>query len=632
MADKSTVELALKSEEMQRALDAAERSFVAFGDRVKSALSGAFRSISDTIAGVFNSLKSGQQAWFSTEQGGVRVKAMLKSMGDVVGYTADQLQKMNDAMVRGSHHSEDAVRAAHLALIQYKNIRSAQAVQDDDSNLTRKERRARFHSGRLPTPNIDVFKETMKQAENLAATLGISLAEAADRLGAALNDPVEGLKKLQDLGVKFTSQEQGMIRYFIATNDGLNLQALMLKKLEEKFGGAGEAMRNTFGAKAEQLNNILGEIHKKVAQLLVPTLDKYFIPAAQAAAKAIDYIVEKSKQFSGLISSYVEAGIKKAVVWLQKFVEQATIGFSYVQAAVQEFGGFWQGMWAMSKAVAADALAWVIEHLVKWYDVAKGVLLNVWDAFKGVWAKVLEGAKVVFDALAEGWKRFYKFLIDLFKEMGKSASNFYQGLKMIFSGKGFDAAFGNFGKGFNAGIDGAKKKLDGIKDDLKKGFDPNDANNFGKRLRDAAAGDRKAADALMNDFEKRFKDNIGKNMDRVHAFIDAMKKMMGMKDDVKGDAKNPRFNFEESPEDRRAMAGGFEDLVAVNRRIQQAAAKPPELSELQKQTAIMTSQLQVAADMRDAMRARAHMTGPVGRGPNDVAKDNNMLVPEGMGV
>ena len=120
----------------------------------------------------------------------------------------------------------------------------------------------------------DVFKSATKAIMDLNAVFGDasnpeSLRSTAIQVGKALNDPLTGLLALRRAGVSFTAAQKEMIQSLVESGKLVEAQNMILKELEDQFGGAAEAAVNT----GTQLKNAFGDYLEVIGKRMLPALD-----------------------------------------------------------------------------------------------------------------------------------------------------------------------------------------------------------------------------------------------------------------------------------------------------------------------------------------------------------------------
>ena len=164
------------------------------------------------------------------EQASAQLDAALKSTGGTAGLTAQQIKAYAAELQRTTTVSDDAVISMNAQLMAFDQIQG------------------------------ETFKRATSAIVDLSARMGIDLKSAAIQVGKALQDPADGLSMLARSGVKFSEDQELVIKHLAETNRLAEAQAIILGALEAKFGGAGEAARGTFAGAMTGLSNAMSDV------------------------------------------------------------------------------------------------------------------------------------------------------------------------------------------------------------------------------------------------------------------------------------------------------------------------------------------------------------------------------------
>jgi hypothetical protein len=104
------------------------------------------------------------------------------------------------------------------------------------------------------------FKRAQVAVLDLATALGKDLNSSALLVGRALADPVKGMTALGRAGVVLSKEQQGIIKSLVQSGRAAEAQAIILRELEKRYGGAAEAARNTFGGALAGLKNAFDDL------------------------------------------------------------------------------------------------------------------------------------------------------------------------------------------------------------------------------------------------------------------------------------------------------------------------------------------------------------------------------------
>lgn len=160
---------------------------------------------------------------FQNEQ--AQLAAVLKSTGEAAGFSQGKLNEMADAISRTSILSAGEINQAQTTLLAFTGI-----VGEE-------------------------FPRALQAAVDMASRTGMSVVSASETIGRALDIPSKGLAALSKQGFRFTEDQKKLAEYLESTGRTAEAQAMILQALEESYGGAAEAARNTLGGALTALSN-----------------------------------------------------------------------------------------------------------------------------------------------------------------------------------------------------------------------------------------------------------------------------------------------------------------------------------------------------------------------------------------
>ncbi len=160
---------------------------------------------------------------FQNEQ--AQLTAVLRSTGEAAGYSQQQLNAMADSMSRASTVSAGEINQAQTNLLSFTGI-----VGEE-------------------------FPRALQAAIDMASRTGMSVTSAAETVGRALDVPSQGLAALSRQGFRFTEDQKELAKYLEKTGRSAEAQAIILEALEESYGGAAQAARDTLGGALAGLSN-----------------------------------------------------------------------------------------------------------------------------------------------------------------------------------------------------------------------------------------------------------------------------------------------------------------------------------------------------------------------------------------
>lgn len=629
MADRAEVTLGLNTEPLKKAIGKAQESFSKFGSSVRDKMSSvgsgmraAFSKAGSVIRGVFSKIASFVTDTFKSvfgflreqiplfaigigaglavgiknlneyEESLSRIKAQLRATQGLSGQTVESLTGMADEMMRFTTVSDQAVMNAQTVLLQMINVRG------------------------------EVFDEATKLSADLAAVTGSDMASAADRIGRALQDPIQGLKMLRAEGVIYTQQEQLMIETMIRSGDIIGAQEHILKRLSNLYGGAAAEQANTFTGKVRQLNNILGAAWRSMAESLTPALEKmlpWVRKSAEFVEKAADVfgdwvvaIVEWAEQSGDVIESWAEKAKAAFMTLSQAIVSGLTFAFTYVQTAFEDFPAFvkkaqadvlviweqlsqtmqvaWEHVTVFLQNVFLDTID-IIKEQLPGFGKNFGETMNWMTEFVHVFELAWRSLQIAATTVVTG-------IVGLLEKLGKgieSVINLMPGMQVKFTDTLTEMRKG-LGQLLEEQVEGLKKKfvegpeLDKMDELIRKAKSGERATVSGvseadkRRLEELKEKAREAG----QEFGSSFDQNFAKNREAVDGLMERMKNAFGFGEDARvGKDKGKKGRGGSSPfilENQQSGGGGaFEDLLSLQKRIQSAAFKSPEVIAIQQQ-------------------------------------------------
>ncbi|MGB3290932.1 MAG: phage tail length tape measure family protein [Burkholderiaceae bacterium] len=170
------------------------------------------------------------QETIQAEQEQAQLAAVLKSTGQAAGFSRSELNAMADAMSMASTVSAGEINQAQTTLLAFTGIAGKQ------------------------------FPEALQAAIDMAARTGMSVVQASETIGRALDIPSQGLTSLSKQGFRFTEDQKKLAEKLEETGKTAEAQAIILDALKESYGGAAQAARNTFGGALTGLKNVLDDL------------------------------------------------------------------------------------------------------------------------------------------------------------------------------------------------------------------------------------------------------------------------------------------------------------------------------------------------------------------------------------
>lgn len=267
-------DLTLNSASFESSAQRARREFKQFQQSVAADTSAMQKSL-ESITGLFKGLAVGAIAAFGTagvagaigaaikefkdsEQALLKLQGVLKATGNTTGFTAKQIDDLSNALEATTMATDDMVKAAAARLATFGTVAGTN------------------------------FKRAIELANDLSAVFGGDVVGAVEKVGNALNNPVEGLKLLTREVRAFSPEVAESAKQLFEMGRAAEAQTLILDELAKRVGGAAEGQN---GGLAGQFDYLVKTFQNVGAEILVQT---HFIEgltgAIQAAGAAMNAI------------------------------------------------------------------------------------------------------------------------------------------------------------------------------------------------------------------------------------------------------------------------------------------------------------------------------------------------------
>ena len=165
-------------------------------------------AVGAALGGVIALVKKSVDAFAAHEQVYKRLEGVLRATGYASGLTAKELDSFATSLDKATLAAKNEVLAAASVLATFRSV-----------------------SG-------ETFKRTLTLAQDMAAVFGGDLKSSATRLGKALEDPVNGVTALREVGVSFTQSQRDLITSLTETGQAAEAQRVILDTVQQQIGGA----------------------------------------------------------------------------------------------------------------------------------------------------------------------------------------------------------------------------------------------------------------------------------------------------------------------------------------------------------------------------------------------------------
>ena len=268
-----------KGREISRAARQRAKETEEAWSKVGSAIGAVFASI--TAGAVFQKFIAETRA---AEQEQAQLAAVLKSTGNAAGYSQERLNEMASGMQSALGIAAGQINSAQTVLLAFTNI-----VGEN-----------------LPA--------ALQAAADHSARTGSDIKASAEIMGRALDVPSVGMASLQKQGFKFSESQIKVAQELERTGKIAEAQKIVLESLNESYGGAAAAARDTFGGSLTALQNTINELltgdsgsmaeMKKSVEALNSTLSSEQTRAAfHTATSLMANLASKAAQTAAVLNS-----------------------------------------------------------------------------------------------------------------------------------------------------------------------------------------------------------------------------------------------------------------------------------------------------------------------------------------
>ena len=224
----------------EREADRAQRKIAADAKKRAKEVEEAWKGTKDTISNVVGGAIAGFSAGavfskFITEtvqaqkeQAGLA--AALKATGNAAGFSIERLNEMAGQMEAATGIAAGELNQAQKVLTGFTNI-----VGEN-------------------------YAKALQSAADYSAYTGQSMTASAELMGRALNIPSVGMASLAKQGFKFTEEQIKLAQSLEETGRVAEAQKIVFDALDETYGGAAVAARDTLGGAMSALKNTINSL------------------------------------------------------------------------------------------------------------------------------------------------------------------------------------------------------------------------------------------------------------------------------------------------------------------------------------------------------------------------------------
>lgn len=220
-------------------------------DKSADKLSKKFESLGSTLSlsvtaplSLFGALAL--REFGQAERAIAKVESALRVTGNRIGITFDELQKASQNIQQNSIFGDDEI------------------LEKVSSQLLR-----------IPGLTKQTFFEAQQAVTDLSAALGTDLQSATLQVAKALENPVEAINSLSRVGIRFSKDQQALIKSLVDSGRAAEAQGIIIDRLNAKFEGTGKAISETSFGAIQQFKNNLGDLIEVIGGQLFKVINPF---------------------------------------------------------------------------------------------------------------------------------------------------------------------------------------------------------------------------------------------------------------------------------------------------------------------------------------------------------------------
>jgi hypothetical protein len=242
---------------------------------------GVFEGMKEEAAGALTSLVSltavievirktidyigeAENAYFAKQDARAKLDQIIKDTGASAWTSSAKIASMAESLEKTTTYGDDTIETMQGVLLGFKNIKG------------------------------DNFTAASKAVLDMATVMKMDLTSAAQAVGKALDDPINGMDSLSRQGFKFTAQEKELLAALVKSGDQEKAQKVILEALSSAYGGTSEAVAQTAKGTKEQLGNALDNMNAQIGKFIsrpLTALRKAFIELANANERGLKILM-----------------------------------------------------------------------------------------------------------------------------------------------------------------------------------------------------------------------------------------------------------------------------------------------------------------------------------------------------
>jgi archaellum component FlaC len=374
-------------DEFSGKLSGIQKQTKAFDEQV-GGLKNTLKSVAGLMVGAFavggliEFLHSAEEAEDKLEAAVMRVNTVLASTRHAAGLSGEAIEEQAKSLSRSITASRAEILDAQGMLLSFPEIKGK------------------------------MFEKTTEAVADFATFFKTDMSSAALAIGKAMNNPAQGMMRLQRQGVAFTDQQKATVKQLQQQGKLMEAQGIILKELNREFGGQAKGFAMTDEGKlimaSKAMTDIKISVGKTVEQIklsLIPMFKQLmakFGEFIEFIKRNIPTFILLGKILLGIGAAFTiyTIGLKSVVLWTKAYsaalkiqeILQATALFG-LKATIVEFYGLGSAIAATGIGALIVGLGLVVAKLISMRkeaadtrDMLSG-LLNINKTYKEAQSK-----------------------------------------------------------------------------------------------------------------------------------------------------------------------------------------------------------------------------------------------------
>lgn len=198
-----------------------------------------------------------------------KLEGSLIASGNAIGYNVGELKRMASEFQNVTTFGDEVIMSAQGMMLAYQNV------------------------------GKNVFPQAIKASMDLSTALGKDLNSATQQLGKALNNPIEGMSSLKEIGISLTKDKQALITKLTNENKLYEAQKILLDEVNSRYEGMAEKIGALDVSKIDKIKNLTGDIGESFGQILTTKFSPVFGWMEEKLQEIADKAKKQAAELSG---------------------------------------------------------------------------------------------------------------------------------------------------------------------------------------------------------------------------------------------------------------------------------------------------------------------------------------------